>query len=149
LGKGPPPRNVFGSVTLPEDDSLPSAVSERFAGLPHLKNLRMLANVRNALFRSPTSPTRSSTKSKVDPRLCEIMYLRIAAKAAEKINADISTSHDTLTGLLDEFTTEGTSEIILLFSWFNIILYVEYKRVLHEPGPPKITSGSVPLALKS
>jgi len=79
MGKAPPTRDVFVSVPLPEDESLPSVVRERFAGLPHLNNLRMLANVRNAFSRSWTSSTRCSTEGKVDPRLREIMYLRIAA----------------------------------------------------------------------
>jgi hypothetical protein len=191
----PEPRDSKVVVPLPDDAALAADVRRRLAMLPPLNNLRMFANVPqcfgpvtdliNALFH----------EGKTDPKLREIMYLRIAAKygllyeyrhnllfaqslgitgaeiaavtcdgrvetldkdgnlvcrAAEEITADISISDDTLKALLDRFGTEGTSEIILLVSWFNLLIrYVESTRVPYEKDPAAIISGGAPLALKS
>jgi hypothetical protein len=52
--------------------------------------------------------------------------------------------------LLDRFGSEGACEIIMLVSWFNMLIrYVESTRVPYEPDPAAIISGGAPLALKS
>src|SRR5665811_142094 len=76
----PKPRKSKVSVPLPDEGSLPHGVRARLAALPPLNNLRMFANVPqcfgaitdliNALFHD----------GKIDPKLREFMYLRIAIK---------------------------------------------------------------------
>lgn len=160
--------------------------------MPPLNNLRMFANVPQCFVAVMDLINALFHEGKVDPKLREVMYLRIAAKyrllyeyrhnlifakrlgmsdreigaitaegpldaesslvakAAEEITADISISDPTLKALLDRFGTEGASEIILLVSWFNMLIrYAESTRVPYEADPAAIISGGVPLALKS
>ena len=191
----PEPRKSTISVPLPENAALPPDVRKRLAALPPLNNLRMFANVPQCFLAITDLINALLHDGKVDPKLREYMYLRIAAKcgllyeyrhnllfaeqlgmtdaevaavtpdgpvegldedsnlackAAEEITADISITDATLKALLDRFGTEGACEIIMLVSWFNMLIrYVESTRVPYEPDPAAIISGGAPLALKS
>jgi len=191
----PEPRKSTISVPLPETAALPPDVRKRLATLPPLNNLRMFANVPQCFLAITDLIDTLFHEGKIDPKLREHMYLRIAAKygllyeyrhnllfaqqlgmadaeiaavtsdgpverldddgnlvckAAEEITADISISDNTLKALLDRFGTEGSCEIIMLVSWFNMLIrYVESTRVPYEPDPAAIVSGGAPLALKS
>jgi hypothetical protein len=191
----PEPRKSTISVPLPENAALPPDVRQRLAALPPLNNLRMFANVPQCFLAITDLINALFHEGKVDTRLREVMYLRIAAKygllyeyrhnllfaeqlgmgdaaiaavtsdgpvegldedgnlvckAAEEITANIAISDDTLKALLERFGTEGASEIILLASWFNMLIrYVESTRVPYEADPATIVSGGAPLTLKS
>ena len=46
----------------------------------------------------------------------------LVCAAAEEITERFSVGDKTLTALLERFGTEGTCEIILLVSWFNLLI---------------------------
>lgn len=74
---------------------------------------------------------------------------RLVCKAAEEITSNISVSDETLEALLQRFGTEGTSEIILLVAWFNLLIrYVESTRVPYEKNLSDIIRSGAPLTLK-
>jgi len=195
MNRLPEPRKSRVSVPLPDAAELPPEVRERLKELPPLNNLRMFANVPQCFLSITSLINQLFHEGKTDPKLRELMYLRIAAKygllyeyrhnlafaqnlhmtdteidvalgvrpveqldeaghlvckAAEEITADIAVSDATLKALLDRFGTEGASEIILLVSWFNMLIrYVESTRVPYEQDPAAIITGGGPLALKS
>jgi hypothetical protein len=181
-------------VPLPEHASLQPDILERLNELPPLNNLRMFANVPQC-FRPITDLINALFhEGKIDPKLREYMYLRIAikyglyyeyrhnllfseqlgiteteiaalrcdgvvdqlsndgnlvCKAAEEITESFSASDETLSALLDRFGTEGACEIILLVSWFNLLIrYVESTRVPYEKNLDDIIKGGAPLQLK-
>jgi hypothetical protein len=73
----------------------------------------------------------------------------LVCRAAEEITANISISDDTLASLLDRFGREGACEIILLVSWFNLLIrYVESTRVPYEENLSEIIRSAGPLELK-
>lgn len=75
---------------------------------------------------------------------------KLVCKAAEEITADISITDPTLAALLERFGTEGASEIVMLVSWFNMLIrYVESTRVPYEEDPASVITGSAPLSLGS
>ncbi len=195
MERSPEPRTTKVSVPLPCDEALSPDIRRRLRALPPLNNLRMFANVPQCFMAITDLINALFHDGKIDPKLREIMYLRIASKygllyeyrhnllfseqlgmsgaeiaavtsdgatdglnddgklvckAAEEITANISISDPTLEGLLNRFGIEGTSEIILLVSWFNLLIrYVESTRVPYEPDPAAIISGGAPLTLKS
>lgn len=68
--------------------------------------------------------------------------------AAEEITANFSPGDETLRALLDRFGREGACEIIMLVSWFNMLIrYVESTRVPYETDIADIIKGSAPLKL--
>ena len=76
----PEPRTSKVSVPLPEDAALPPDVRKRLSALPPLNNLRMFANVPQC-FRPITDLINALFHDgKIDPKLREYMYLRIAIK---------------------------------------------------------------------
>ena len=73
----------------------------------------------------------------------------LVCRAAEEITETFSVSDQALAGLLDRFGQEGASEIILLVSWFNMLIrYVELTRTPYEDDPAAIIKGGGPLALE-
>jgi len=73
----------------------------------------------------------------------------LVCKTAEEITESFSASDETLSALLDRFGTEGACEIILLVSWFNLLIrYVESTRVPYEKDLDDIIKGGAPLQLK-
>ncbi len=195
MNRPPEPRKSRVSVPLPDAADLPPEVRERLKELPPLNNLRMFANVPQCFLSITSLINQLFHEGKTDPKLRELMYLRIAAKygllyeyrhnlafarnlhmtdteidvalgvrpvdqldeagqlvckAAEEITADIAVSDPTLKALLGRFGTEGACEIIMLVSWFNMLIrYVESTRVPYEQDPAAIVAGGAPLALKS
>ncbi len=78
----PEPRTSKVSVPLPEDAALAPDVRKRLSALPPLNNLRMFANVPQC-FRPVTDLINALFHDgKIDPKLREYMYLRIAIKYA-------------------------------------------------------------------
>jgi ribosomal protein S18 acetylase RimI-like enzyme len=76
----PKPRTSKVSVPLPEDAALPPDVRKRLSKLPPLNNLRMFANVPQC-FRPITDLINALFHDgRIDPKLREYMYLRIAIK---------------------------------------------------------------------
>jgi len=76
----PKPRTSKVSVPLPEHASLQPDILERLNELPPLNNLRMFANVPQC-FRPITDLINALFhEGKIDPKLREYMYLRIAIK---------------------------------------------------------------------
>jgi alkylhydroperoxidase family enzyme len=74
----------------------------------------------------------------------------LVCKAAEEITKNISISDKTLKQLLDRFDVDTTSELILLVSWFNMLIrYVESMRVPYEQNLERIITGPYPVKLKS
>lgn len=74
----------------------------------------------------------------------------LVCQAAEEITKNISISDGTLRQLLDRFDVDTTSELILLVSWFNMLIrYVESMRVPYEEYLEKIIVGAYPVKLKS
>ena len=72
----------------------------------------------------------------------------LVCKAAEEITKNISVSDNTLAQLIDTFGLDDTSEIIMLVSWFNMLIrFVESMRVPYEENPAAIINGARPLAL--
>lgn len=68
--------------------------------------------------------------------------------AAEEITENFSPSDETLSGLLDNFDKAQVCEIIMLVSWFNMLIrYVESTRVPYEDDIESIISGGAPLNL--
>jgi len=189
----PKPRTSKVSVPLPEDAALPPDVRKRLGELPPLNNLRMFANVPQCFLSITSLINQLFHDGKIDPKLREYMYLRIAikyelyyeyrhnllfseqlgmteteiaalrcngvvdqlghdgnlvCKAAEEITESFSASDQTLSALLDRFGTEGACEIILLVSWFNLLIrYVESTRVPYEKDLGDIIKGGAPLQL--
>ena len=73
----------------------------------------------------------------------------LVCAAAEEITERLSAGDETLAALLDRFGTEGACEIILLVSWFNLLIrYVESTRVPYEKDLGDIIRGGAPLELK-
>ncbi|MGA8991459.1 MAG: hypothetical protein WB500_13945, partial [Rhodoplanes sp.] len=73
----------------------------------------------------------------------------LVCAAAEEITERFSVGDETLTALLERFGTEGAGEIILLVSWFNLLIrYVESTRVPYEKDLGDIIKGGAPLGLK-
>jgi len=73
----------------------------------------------------------------------------LVCAAAEEITERFSVGDETLTALLDRFGTEGACEIILLVSWFNLLIrYVESTRVPYEKDLGDIIKRGAPLELK-
>ena len=73
----------------------------------------------------------------------------LVCAAAEEITERFSVGDEMLTALLDRFGTEGACEIILLVSWFNLLIrYVESTRVPYEKDLGDIIKGGAPLELK-
>jgi hypothetical protein len=188
------PRKSKVAISLPDDAELAPDIRQRLAQLPPLNNLRMFANVPQCFLTITTLINQLFHEGKIDPRLREYMYLRIAIKyglyyeyrhnllfceqlgmteaeiaalrsdgavdqlsadgnlvcrAAEEITGNISVGDETLSALLDRFGREGACEIILLVSWFNLLIrYVESTRVPYERDPASITKGGAPLELK-
>jgi hypothetical protein len=74
----------------------------------------------------------------------------LVCKAAEEITKNISISDETLKQLLERFNIDTVSELILLVSWFNMLIrYVESMRVPYEENLEKIIVGPYPVKLKS
>ena len=74
----------------------------------------------------------------------------LVCKAAEEITKNISISDATLKQLLGRFDIDTTSELILLVSWFNMLIrYVESMRVPYEENLEQIIVGPYPVKLKS
>lgn len=190
----PKPRTSKVSVPLPENASLQPDILERLNELPPLNNLRMFANVPQCFLSITSLINQLFHDGKIDPKLREYMYLRIAikyglyyeyrhnllfseqlgiteteiaalrcdgvvdqlgddgnlvCKTAEEITESFSASDETLSALLDRFGTEGACEIILLVSWFNLLIrYVESTRVPYEKNLDDIIKGGAPLQLK-
>ncbi|WP_170335118.1 carboxymuconolactone decarboxylase family protein [Ruegeria arenilitoris] len=72
----------------------------------------------------------------------------LVCAAAEEITENLRTRDETLRALLAHFGREQTSEIILLVSWFNLLIrYVEATRVPCEQDMENLTSGGGPLRL--
>ena len=70
--------------------------------------------------------------------------------AAEEITRNISISDETLERLLKRFDIDATSELVLLVSWFNMLIrYVESTRVPYEENLEEIITGPYPVKLKS
>lgn len=73
----------------------------------------------------------------------------LVCAAAEEITERFSAGDETLAALLDRFGTDGACEIILLVSWFNLLIrYVESTRVPYEKDLGDIIRGGAPLELK-
>lgn len=69
--------------------------------------------------------------------------------AAEEITENFSPSDETLSGLMKNFSKEQVCEIIMLVSWFNMLIrYVESTRVPYEDDIEGIISGGAPLKLR-
>lgn len=181
------------AIPLPDDASLTPEIRQRLAQLPPLNNLRMFARVPQCFLSITTLIDQLFHQGKIDPKLREYMYLRIAIKyglyyeyrhnllfseqlgmtgpeiaalrsegpvdklsddgnlvcaAAEEITENFSVGDDTLSALLGRFGREGACEIILLVSWFNLLIrYVESTRVPYEKDPASIIKGGAPLKL--
>jgi hypothetical protein len=74
----------------------------------------------------------------------------LVCKAAEEITRNISISDAILERLITRFGIDDTAEIVLLVSWFNMLVrYVESMRVPYEENLEKLNTGSRPLALKT
>lgn len=74
----------------------------------------------------------------------------LACKAAEEITKDISVSDETLKQLLTRFDIDTVSELVLLVSWFNMLIrYVESMRVPYEKNLEEIITGAFPVKLES
>lgn len=74
----------------------------------------------------------------------------LVCKAAEEITKNISVSDDTLKELLGRFGVDTTSELILIVSWFNMLIrYVESTRVPYEENLEEIITGPAPVKIKT
>lgn len=70
----------------------------------------------------------------------------LACRAAEEITKNISIGDDTLDKLIKRFGVDTTSELILLVSWFNMLIrYVESTRVPYEENLGEIITGPSPV----
>lgn len=76
----PEPRKSTISVPLPKNAALPPHVRKRLTALPPLNNLRMFANLPQCFLAITDLINALFHEGKVDPKLREYMYLRIAAK---------------------------------------------------------------------
>jgi alkylhydroperoxidase family enzyme len=76
----PKPRNSKITVPLPDEAALPSVVRARLEVLPPLDNLRMFANVPECFLAVTGLINALFHEGKIEPKLREYMYLRIAAK---------------------------------------------------------------------
>ncbi len=73
----------------------------------------------------------------------------LVCRAAEEITETFSPTDETLSAMLERFGKEGACEIILLVSWFNLLIrYVESTRVPYEQGLDGIIKGGAPLKLQ-
>lgn len=74
----------------------------------------------------------------------------LVCKAAEEITKNISIGDDTLKELLGRFGVDTTSELILIVSWFNMLIrYVESTRVPYEENLEEIITGPAPVKIKT
>ncbi len=74
----------------------------------------------------------------------------LVCKAAEEITKNISIGDDTLKELLARFGVDMTSELILIVSWFNMLIrYVESSRVPYEENLEEIITGPSPVKIKT
>lgn len=72
----------------------------------------------------------------------------LVCMAAEEITSDISISDETLEKLLERFDLDTVSELIMLVSWFNMLIrYVECMRVPYEENLDEIITGAFPVKL--
>lgn len=67
-------------IPLPDDTDLPTEVRSRLAQLPSLNNLRMFANVPQCFVQITDLINILFNEGKIDPKLRQFMYLRIAIK---------------------------------------------------------------------
>ena len=187
------PRKSKVAIPLPDETSLGPDIRRRLAQLPPLNNLRMFAHVPQCFLSITTLIDQLFHGGKIDPKLREYMYMRIAIKyglyyeyrhnllfseqlgmtepeiaalrsdgpvdklgddgnlvcaAAEEITESFSIGDETLGALLDRFGRDGTCEIILLVSWFNMLIrYVESTRVPYEKDLAGLIKGGAPLKL--
>ena len=73
----------------------------------------------------------------------------LVCAAAEDITANLSIGDETLKSLMAHFDRAQTCEIIILVSWFNMLIrYVESTRVPYEDDPAAIIAGGAPLKIK-
>jgi hypothetical protein len=188
------PRKSQVAIPLPENADLASAIRQRLEQLPPLNNLRMFANVPQCFLSITSLIDQLFHGGRIDPKLREYMYLRIAIKyglyyeyrhnllfsqqlgmteteiaalrsdgpvdqlsddgnlvcrAAEEITENFSIGDATLRSLLDRFGKDGACEIIMLVSWFNMLIrYVESTRVPYETDIEGIIKGGAPLRLE-
>jgi hypothetical protein len=187
------PRKSKVAVPLPEEAGLSREIRQRLEQLPPLNNLRMFANVPQCFLSITTLINQLFHEGKIDPKLRQYMYLRIAIKyglyyeyrhnllfseqlgmteseitalrsegnvdklgddgnlvcaAAEEITENFSIGDQNLSMLIDRFGREGACEIILLVSWFNLLIrYVESTRVPYERDLANLIKGGAPLKL--
>lgn len=72
----------------------------------------------------------------------------LVCKAAEEITDEITLKDSTLQSLLDHFDVEAVCELIMIVSWFNMLIrYVESTRVPYENDLSEIITGASPLKL--
>ena len=72
----------------------------------------------------------------------------LVCAAAEEITENFSIGDENLSVLIDRFGREGACEIILLVSWFNLLIrYVESTRVPYERDLANLIKGGAPLKL--
>lgn len=74
------PRQSKVAVPLPDDADLASDIRQRLEQLPPLNNLRMFANVPQCFVAITSLIDQLFHQGKIDPKLREYMYLRIAIK---------------------------------------------------------------------
>ena len=187
------PRKSKVAVPLPDEAGLSREIRQRLEQLPPLNNLRMFANVPQCFLSITTLINQLFHEGKIDPKLRQYMYLRIAIKyglyyeyrhnllfseqlgmteseitalrtegnvdklgddgnlvcaAAEEITENFSIGDENLSVLIDRFGREGACEIILLVSWFNLLIrYVESTRVPYERDLANLIKGGAPLKL--
>lgn len=77
----PDPRRNQVAVPLPSDADLSPDIRQRLEQLPQLNNLRMFARVPHCFLTITTLIDELFHNGKIDPKLREYMYLRIAIKA--------------------------------------------------------------------
>jgi hypothetical protein len=74
------PRKNGVAIPLPDDADLAPDIRQRLAQLPPLNNLRMFANVPQCFLSITALIDQLFHEGKIDPKLREYMYLRIAIK---------------------------------------------------------------------
>ena len=74
------PRKSKVAIPLPDEAGLRPEIRQRLAQLPPLNNLRMFAHVPQYFLSITTLINQLFHESKIDPKLREYMYLRIAIK---------------------------------------------------------------------
>ena len=74
------PRKSKVAVPLPDEAGLSREIRQRLEQLPPLNNLRMFANVPQCFLSITTLINQLFHEGKIDPKLRQYMYLRIAIK---------------------------------------------------------------------